>query len=81
MNEVAFLSIDQILSIHFHLCNNHPFVDGNKRTSLAAAEMFLLTNEVELEATNDELEALTLSVADGTAEKEEVMAFFEEHTE
>lgn len=25
---------------HFHLCSNHPFVDGNKRVAVASAEMF-----------------------------------------
>ena len=28
----------------FYLCSNHPFVDGNKRTALAACLVFLETN-------------------------------------
>ncbi|MGQ0653412.1 MAG: type II toxin-antitoxin system death-on-curing family toxin [Betaproteobacteria bacterium] len=28
----------------FYLCRNHPFVDGNKRTALAAALVFLEAN-------------------------------------
>ena len=28
----------------FYLCRNHPFADGNKRTALAAALVFLLVN-------------------------------------
>ena len=28
----------------FYLCNNHPFVDGNKRTALAACLVFLREN-------------------------------------
>lgn len=28
----------------FYLCSNHPFVDGNKRTALAACLIFLETN-------------------------------------
>ena len=28
----------------FYLCQNHPFVDGNKRTALAACLVFLETN-------------------------------------
>lgn len=28
----------------FYLCRNHPFVDGNKRTALAACLVFLLLN-------------------------------------
>lgn len=29
----------------FHLCQNHPFVDGNKRTGANAAITFLLIND------------------------------------
>ena len=30
----------------FYLCRNHPFVDGNKRTALAACLVFLETNHL-----------------------------------
>jgi len=63
----------------FHLCKNHPFVDGNKRTSLAAAEVFLMLNKAKLTATNRQLEKLTRQVADGTLSKTEVLEFFRQH--
>ena len=63
----------------FHLCKNHPFVDGNKRTAVATAEVFLLLNDRELTATNEELERLTLAVADGSITKKQTIAFFKEH--
>ena len=43
------------------LVMNHPFVDGNKRTGAAVAELFLNLNGVELEADDDDLVAVTLS--------------------
>ncbi len=49
---------------------NHPFVDGNKRGGVAAAELFPRINGAELEAGDDELEALTLAVAVGGVEVE-----------
>ena len=63
----------------FHLCKNHPFVDGNKRSSLAATEVFLLINNHLLQATGDELEHLTLGVADGSISKAEATVFFRDH--
>jgi death-on-curing protein len=30
----------------FYLCKNHPFVDGNKRTALAACLVFLESNDL-----------------------------------
>src|SRR4030065_1215425 len=32
----------------FHICQNHPFVDGNKRTALASALLFLALNGFSL---------------------------------
>jgi len=63
----------------FHLCRNHPFVDGNKRTALVAAEVFLMLNDRRLDADNDGLERLTLGVADGTVSKAETVRFFRRH--
>jgi len=63
----------------FHICRNHAFADGNKRTALAAAEVFLLLNGRQLRATNREVERLTLAVAEGASSKKEVVAFFRRH--
>lgn len=65
----------------FHLCSNHAFMDGNKRTALAAAEVFVKRNWHRLNATNDELEQLTLAVADGSMTKESVTEFFNNRVE
>jgi len=62
----------------FHICKNHPFADGNKRTALAAAELFVLANGKRVRATNRELERLTRRVAAGALPKGEVVRFFEE---
>ena len=64
----------------FHICRNHAFVDGNKRTALASEEVFLLLNDYELTASNDALEELTMGVADGSISKEQVVTFFLSHT-
>ena len=60
----------------FHLCSNHPFVDGNKRVGLGAALVFAEVNGYEVRATDDELEELTLGVASGSVSKDEVARFF-----
>jgi len=52
------------------LVMNHPFVDGNKRVGVAAAEFFLEYNGHGMDATDEELEAITLSVAEGKLEAE-----------
>lgn len=57
------------------LINNHPFVDGNKRTGIAAAGLFLQQNGYRLTATNPELEAFTLKVASGQIRVSEIAAW------
>ncbi|MCZ6506841.1 MAG: type II toxin-antitoxin system death-on-curing family toxin [Acidobacteria bacterium] len=54
------------------LVANHPFVDGNKRTAAMATELFLLFNGIELSATDDDFEAVTLAAARGELGAEEL---------
>ena len=55
---------------------NHPFVDGNKRTGAAAAEFFLERNGATLDADDEEMEQLTLSVAAGRVTVEALAIWF-----
>ncbi len=45
------------------LAQNHPFVDGNKRTAFIAMELFLWLNGMELIASDAECVLVMLSVA------------------
>jgi death-on-curing protein len=56
---------DKAASLMHSLIQNHPFLDGNKRTGAMALELFLLANGHELDASDDELEETTLAVARG----------------
>ena len=47
----------------FYLCRNHPFVDGNKRTAMTAAIVFLRLNGVEPRPDSSAWESLVLEVA------------------
>jgi death-on-curing protein len=62
---------------HFHLCSSHPFIDGNERVAVAAAELFLLINGYELSGSDDDIKELTLGVASSQWSKDQVMKFFE----
>ena len=60
----------------YHIVQNHPFIDGNKRTGAAAAIIFLAMNDIEIEADEDGLVDLTMAVAEGQAGKQQVAEFF-----
>jgi death-on-curing protein len=47
----------------FYLCRNHAFIDGNKRTAMTAAIVFLRLNNIEPAPDSDKWEALVLDVA------------------
>lgn len=53
----------------FHICQNHPFVDGNKRTALAAALVFLELNDISLSDPEEKLYHSMMSLASGTLDK------------
>ena len=60
----------------FHIVQNHPFVDGNKRAGIAVALVFLVLNDHWVDAPEDELEALVWAVARGEVGKVEAAEFF-----
>jgi len=59
----------------FYLCRNHPFTDGNKRTAVTAAIVFLRLNGMDPAPDSDKWERLVLDVAasrldrDGTTKR------------
>ncbi len=61
----------------FHLCQNHPFIDGNKRVGANAAITFLLMNSWEPTLDEEELVDLVLSIASGGLSKLGLVRIFE----
>ena len=53
----------------FHIGQNHPFVDGNKRAAVMAALVFLHVNGIEKLPAPQGLEVVTLLVAGGELSK------------
>jgi death-on-curing protein len=64
----------------FHLVENHPFLDGNKRVGTMSALVFLELNGYDFDASDDELTGVVLQVADGKMAKDVLSAFFRQHS-
>ena len=64
----------------FGIGKNHPFVDGNKRTAFAAADIFLFLNGLSVEAEQHEIINLVLKVAAGEIDEVGAATFFRDHT-
>lgn len=60
----------------FHLCQNHAFIDGNKRVAAESALVFLGINGWRLGLGREEFYTLVLTVASGTMGKAELTELF-----
>jgi death-on-curing protein len=65
----------------FHIVQNHPFLDGNKRVGAVAADVFLTLNDLQLTADQDAYADLVFAVARGQTPKSAVAEFFRANTE
>jgi death on curing protein len=76
---VNFWSYDQDVDLAalaaeygFVLAKNHAFLDGNKRIGFVAANVFLLLNGFEIEASEPEVVHIMLSVANGSLGRDDL---------
>jgi len=62
------------------IIRNHPFVDGNKRTAITAAGIFLRRNGYLIETSQDEMYRFTIAMATGSEGAKEAEHWFRAHT-
>src|SRR5262249_36345196 len=71
--------IEKAAALCFSLVQNHPFVDGNKRTGHAAMETFLVLNGVEIVESLEEQERLMLDLAAGKISRIQLSNWLRQH--
>jgi death-on-curing protein len=64
----------------YHVCGNHPFVDGNKRVAFVLMDMFLLNNGWEITAGEEEAFLTMMALASGQLTKAQLAAWLKEHS-
>ncbi len=70
--ESPFQDVVEVAAAYlFYLCRNHPFLDGNKRTAMTAAIVFLRLNDVKPAKDGKSWEALVLDVASSKLDREQ----------
>ncbi len=62
------------------IIKNHPFIDGNKRTAITSAGIFLQINGYYLKTTQNELELFTIKVATGKISFENIVEWFKKYS-
>lgn len=61
----------------FHIAQNQPFVDGNKRAGLGAALVFLKLNSIDIDDPKGELYDAMIAIAERRLAKLDLAALFE----
>jgi death on curing protein len=70
---------DKVACLIHSIISFHPFIDGNKRTALVAADVCLNLNGLCLEETHD-LEPFFWEIAKGNKEINEISIFIKNHS-
>lgn len=63
---------DMAAAYIYHICQNHPFIDGNKRTALVCGLVFLDFNGIEIDDQSEILYKMMMKVASGKSTKKEI---------
>lgn len=62
----------------FHICKNHPFLDGNKRTAFVSALVFLSLNGISVSDPKEKLPEAIENIATNVLNKEGFAALLRE---
>jgi death on curing protein len=70
-----YLDLPEVAAAYlFYICQNHPFMDGNKRAALGACLLFLELNGIGTDECDLEWECLVLEVASSALNREQTTA-------
>ncbi|HRN48998.1 MAG TPA: type II toxin-antitoxin system death-on-curing family toxin [Niabella sp.] len=72
--------LDKAASLLESLLNNHPFIDGNKRTGYVLTRLFLLTNNYDFTATQQDRYKFIVDIASGKMKFEEIRMWLAANT-
>lgn len=61
----------------YRIINNHPFIDGNKRTGYIVSRLFLMLNGHDIEASEEERVTIFMGVANNIVIEDELTKWFE----
>ena len=70
---------EKAAKLGFSLISNHAFVDGNKRIGMYIMMMFLKSNGVDMDCSNEDIIQAGMSVADGSMGYEGLLEWIRSH--
>ncbi len=80
-NVFSYKDVPTMAAVYaFGIIKNHPFVDGNKRTGMAVALIFLDMNNFDIILSNDEVYDIGMKLATSVLKYQEVAEIFKNKT-
>ena len=71
---------DKAAAYGFHVCKNHPFVDGNKRVAFVLMDIFLQKNGWEVTSNEEEAYSMMISLASSKLSKAQLSKWLKKHS-
>lgn len=71
--------LDKAARLAFGIIENHPFIDGNKRTGVHVMLAFLRANGVYVNCSQSDLIEIAIAVAEGRANQDDLLDWLNEH--
>ncbi|KIC91273.1 type II toxin-antitoxin system death-on-curing family toxin [Flavihumibacter sp. ZG627] len=72
--------IEKAASLIESILINHPFIDGNKRTGYLILRLFLISNDLDIAASQENKYELVINIASGTLKFQGIVAWLESNT-
>ena len=71
---------DKAAAYGFHICKNHPFIDGNKRVAFVLMDIFLQKNGWEIASPEEEAYRMMMDLASGKLSKVQLSFWLKAHS-
>lgn len=71
---------DKAAAYGFHVCKNHPFIDGNKRVAFVLMDIFLQRNGWEIVAHEEDAFSMMIELSSGKISKTQLASWLKEHS-
>jgi death-on-curing protein len=80
-NELYPTAIQKAASLIESIIANHPFIDGNKRTGYTLMRLFLISNGLDIFASQADKYNFVMGIASGATEYDQILDWLKAHTQ
>ena len=71
---------DKAAAYGYHVCKNHPFIDGNKRVAFVLMDIFLQRNGWEIVAHEEDAYSMMIDLSSGRLSKAHLASWLKKHS-